>query len=64
MKPFCKNQIIDSSHVYCTAHIHEGRVLYCIYKNKYERARSKYLCLDFMPIKEKGRKNEKITRSM
>lgn len=47
---WCVWQDEDNEGVYCTAHIHEDRVLNCPYKNLEERQRSDYPCQDYRPM--------------
>ena len=48
---WCVWQDEDNEGVYCTAHIHEDRVLNCPYKNFEERQRANYPCQDYRPMK-------------
>lgn len=48
---WCVWQDEDNEGVYCTAHIHEDRVLNCPYKNFEERQRADYPCQDYRPMK-------------
>lgn len=47
---WCVWQDEDNEGVYCTAHIHEDRVLNCPYKNLGERQRADYPCQDYRPM--------------
>lgn len=47
---WCVWQDEDNEGVYCTAHIHEDRVLNCPYKNLEERQRAVYPCQDYRPM--------------
>lgn len=47
---WCVWQDEDNEGVYCTAHIHEDRVLNCPYKNLEERQRADYPCQDYRPM--------------
>lgn len=47
---WCVWQDEDNEGVYCTAHIHEDRVLNCPYKDLEERQRADYPCQDYRPI--------------
>lgn len=49
-KRWCIWQDEDTIGVYCTAHIHEDRVLNCPYKNLEERQRADYPCQDYRPM--------------
>lgn len=49
---WCVWQDEDNEGVYCTAHIHEDRVLNCPYKDLEERQRADYPCQDYRPIDE------------
>lgn len=50
-RKWCVWQDEDNEGVYCTAHIHEDRVLNCPYKNLEERKRANYPCQDYRPMK-------------
>ena len=47
---WCVWQDEDNEGVYCTAHIHEDRVLNCPYKDLEERQRADYPCQDYRPM--------------
>ena len=53
-RKWCVWQDEDNEGVYCTAHIHEDRVLNCPYKDLEERQRADYPCQDYKPIDEGG----------
>ena len=59
-KCWCVWQDEDNEGVYCTAHIHEDRVLNCPYKDLEERQRADYPCQDYRPI-DGGNTNENIS---
>lgn len=50
MTRWCEWQEEDAEGVYCTAHLHEDRVIQCSYKDNVERKSKKYPCQDYRAV--------------